>query len=63
MSLRCLFGHDWIEGKVPTVTPFTKKPNPLSNRICFRCGKREMRAKEAADERAARNKIRQELDA
>ncbi len=64
MTLRCLFGHDWIEGKLPTqANVFAKtKARPLTNRVCFRFGKKQMRAKDAAEKRAQRNKLREELD-
>lgn len=65
MKFLCLFGHDWIEGRLtdPQVRKSMKaKAKPTTNRQCFRCGKREMRANEAEAEHEARAKMREELD-
>ncbi|KKM67126.1 hypothetical protein LCGC14_1474290 [marine sediment metagenome] len=65
MKFLCLFGHDWIEGRMSspqTRKHIKSKAKPTTNRQCFRCGKREMRADEDEKEHAARVKMREGLD-
>lgn len=64
MVIRCLFGHDWILGRIaePQIREYMKpKPDTSTNRQCFRCGKRERRADELEAKYQQRQQVKESL--